>query len=1392
MKKILLLALGVISSVSMYHAQCDDPAVVSPLSYCGGGTSIPLEAQGTDPSSIYTINMFDSWGDGWNGHEITLDIGGVTAGPYGITAAQGGANSETFAVNEGDLISASWLAGGFASEISFNITDNNGVVVFSGVVDDAINYTVPSIGPYTLSWYDAPGGTLLGTGSPLEAVGTTVMPTASTGSYSFYVTQTGVACTESAAVELVIDITDVNVDLTAVGETCTGTADGTFSITNVDCGTAPFSFSVDGGAFGPAPTDLTAGTYLVVVQDDATLESSPIQVVIETINTVIPSTPFTADSVLAACGGSASILLDAEASPSGVPTTFTLNMVDSWGDGWNGNAITIYADGVPVLVGATIPGGSNATETFDAPEGSTLTATWNPGSFQNEVSFDLVDASGTAVVSGVYGNTLDYFIPGTVFNDLNWYDLPGGTYLGTGSPFEAVGTDVMPVATTGSYDFWVTQINNGCESNPFPITVNVTDVNVSLLAQDETCTDYGNGTFSIETVECGTAPFTFSVDGGTFGPAPQLTAGTYSVVVMDDASLESSPINVTINTTETLVPFSAIVETSDFYACIGETSVSIEAVGQVLGLDSLLTTMADNNGASANMFAVTALQETTISNFAMNLDFGTASNIDVYYRQDNYLDVPGSNIDPTGAGWLLVGTATNVGTSATTYSDIPVPVDITIPQGETYSFHIAVQGVGVNYTSGTNGLGAVVATDANLEVLEGHGGTGLFNCNFGTATGGRIWNGLIRYEAIQSCDVTWFDAATGGTVVANGSPAEAIGTTVLPDANTAGDYSFYATSDNNGCYSADAEEVVVHVSSVNVYLSSVDATCNTGSDGSFAIDSVDCGAVPYSFIVDGGAAGPAPTDLSPGTYEIIVVDGNTDSSNVYYLTVGSAAGPTDLVINDLTDNSVEVSWNANGSETAWIIEYGAPGFTPGTGTETGTLNVTDTVGVVTGLDGNTSYDFYVAADCGTTPGDWGTISFTTDCGAYGLPFNETFEDDSETRVCWYNINEVGTDNWTYQTGSSGGVVNTAFEGSLNARYVSASATSTAKLASPRIDVSSQDSVALIFAYAQELWAGDQNITKVYKRGSDTLPWIEIASYNVNTPEWTLDTLYVADSSDQLEIAFEGTNNWGRANVVDAVEVLPCSLEPGIDGSDNVCRAVETVDLNSFITAGENFGTWSFPANESFVTGSIASVQFLPEGTHDFYYIVNTPCAADTTIATLIIYGPSSAGNDGADTVCMNEPYNLLSSLSGSIDLGGEWIDPTGASLTSPSITGSSIPGSYNYQYVTSNGVCDADTSTVLLFVNPDCDYLGLMETDLGFFELYPNPTNGAFSIQANDAEGFFSVEVTDLNGRIVSTLKNFITANEIKSVDLSLSENGVYFVKIYNNNVFKTYRVVKN
>ncbi|MCH2083591.1 MAG: hypothetical protein MK226_14455, partial [Saprospiraceae bacterium] len=100
-------------------------------------------------------------------------------------------------------------------------------------------------------------------------------------------------------------------------------------------------------------------------------------------------------------------------SSSPVPSQadFTINMADSWGDGWNGNTITILADNDPVLEDATLEDGSSGSETFSAPEGTLMTATWTAGSFTSEVSFEIIDALGAIVAGGDFGDTIDYFIP---------------------------------------------------------------------------------------------------------------------------------------------------------------------------------------------------------------------------------------------------------------------------------------------------------------------------------------------------------------------------------------------------------------------------------------------------------------------------------------------------------------------------------------------------------------------------------------------------------------------------------------------------------------------------------------------------------------------------------------------------------------------------------------------------------------------------------------------------------------------------------------------------------------------------------------------------------------------------------------------------------------------
>ncbi|GAB4159147.1 MAG: fibronectin type III domain-containing protein [Winogradskyella sp.] len=74
--------------------------------------------------------------------------------------------------------------------------------------------------------------------------------------------------------------------------------------------------------------------------------------------------------------------------------------------------------------------------------------------------------------------------------------------------------------------------------------------------------------------------------------------------------------------------------------------------------------------------------------------------------------------------------------------------------------------------------------------------------------------------------------------------------------------------------------------------------------------------------------------------------------------------PTDLTSNNLSLTSTEVGWTETGTATTWNIEYGPAGFTPGTGTLV--TGVTTNPYVLTGLDSDTDYDFYVQAECDPT------------------------------------------------------------------------------------------------------------------------------------------------------------------------------------------------------------------------------------------------------------------------------------------------------------------------------------------------------------------------------------------------------------------------------------------
>ena len=101
---------------------------------------MPLDSSGvytissTSGTCLYLLEMFDSWGDGWNGSTVDLIINGIPlATGLTIDASMGSYNLFPFSVSNGNVIElGNWQAGSYTEEISWIISDMNSTVFAAG------------------------------------------------------------------------------------------------------------------------------------------------------------------------------------------------------------------------------------------------------------------------------------------------------------------------------------------------------------------------------------------------------------------------------------------------------------------------------------------------------------------------------------------------------------------------------------------------------------------------------------------------------------------------------------------------------------------------------------------------------------------------------------------------------------------------------------------------------------------------------------------------------------------------------------------------------------------------------------------------------------------------------------------------------------------------------------------------------------------------------------------------------------------------------------------------------------------------------------------------------------------------------------------------------------
>lgn len=262
--------------------------------------------------------------------------------------------------------------------------------------------------------------------------------------------------------------------------------------------------------------------------------------------------------------------------------------------------------------------------------------------------------------------------------------------------------------------------------------------------------------------------------------------------------------------------------------------------------------------------------------------------------------------------------------------------------------------------------------------------------------------------------------------------------------------------------------------------------------------------------------------------------------------------PANLLVTSTTDNSVSLSWTTGGA-SGWQVEYGAPGFTPGSGT---LVSLSTNPATISGLNPSTNYCFFLRDSCG--PGsfsDWISICTSTDCAPFTAPWSENFDgsnwvtglgannNGNQIDVCWSRPDDQNPNfaPWNGPTASAN--TGPASDLSGNGKYIyteASGAPGSGEITTPRVIIpSGMTSPRLIFWYHM-YGAGIDSLNVEINNGSGWSNIFGLAGeqQTANTDAWLRASVDLsAYSGDTINIRFVGVNSNFQGDVaIDEVSV----------------------------------------------------------------------------------------------------------------------------------------------------------------------------------------------------------------------------------------------------------------
>lgn len=308
--------------------------------------------------------------------------------------------------------------------------------------------------------------------------------------------------------------------------------------------------------------------------------------------------------------------------------------------------------------------------------------------------------------------------------------------------------------------------------------------------------------------------------------------------------------------------------------------------------------------------------------------------------------------------------------------------------------------------------------------------------------------------------------------------------------------------------------------------------------------------------------------------------------------------PVNVGVESIVGTTVILDWEPGVGGDLWQIEYGVSGFAQGNGTTIN--NISSTSYQLNGLEGGTTYDWYIRTVCGGgVYSSWvGKKSFTTYCPATAqiqLPYLQDWESDNGTRLTDGTIMCDFDENWQFDTDSPnlgrarwGNQCPASFRvygtGSL-LMDKNGSGSNAINYATLNLDLSSyNDSQNLFFDFAFTD-IGDENHPndKVWVKGNESDPWIvaydilpgnktNFAKYKISLD---LDSLLISNSqvpgtSFQIRFGQEDNgsaqNSGGDGIAFDDIRIYDCGKQNvpyETDFSDTECWKVVNNNADSY-------------------------------------------------------------------------------------------------------------------------------------------------------------------------------------------------------------------------------------